>query len=158
MEHRSSRPSSELFASLTGAAYAALFLLGAVVGVFGCFHFSVAAFGVPVGTVLAIIVNLLMCWLGGLGMQSKLGAALPAAGWLIVAMAFAVQRPEGDVVVTNSAVGLTYLFGGTVAAGVGIGVAPAAWTRRIGRGVPEPDRVADKDPPTDEGEAQRSGG
>ncbi|MQA86875.1 MAG: hypothetical protein GEV03_20150 [Streptosporangiales bacterium] len=120
------------FAVLTGAAHAALFLLGALVGMFGCFYFAETVVGVPIGTVLGIGANFVMCWLGGLGMRSKLGAALPAAGWLVVAMAFAAGRPEGDIVVTSTGLGLTFLFGGTVAAGVGIGAAPSAWLRQRG--------------------------
>lgn len=120
------------FAALTGAAYASLFLLGVVVAVLGCFHFTASVAGIPVGAVVAIGANFAMCWLGGLGMRSKLGAAFPAAGWLLVAMAFAVARPEGDVVVTSTNLGLVFLFGGTVAAGIGIGVAPSAWLQRRG--------------------------
>lgn len=128
-----------MFGALTGATYAALVLLGAAVGTLGCFHFSAEVFGVPIGAVAAIVVNFFMCWLGGLAMRSKLGAALPAAGWMLAALVFAVQRPEGDVVVGNSAVGLTFLFGGTVAAGVGIGLAPSAWMAHHGRGAADTD-------------------
>lgn len=133
MQHRTGRLSSDLLAVITGAAYAALFVLGAAVGVLGCFHYSAAVAGLPIGAVLAIAGNFVMCWVGGRAMRSKLGAAVPAAGWVLTAMVFAVQRPEGDIVVTSTAVGLAFLFGGTVAAGVGIGVAPSAWLRRAGR-------------------------
>lgn len=134
MQLRDDRPASRAFAVVTGAAYAALFLLGSVVGVLGCFHFSVTAFAVPVGVGVAIAGNLAMCWLGGRAMGSKLGAAVPAAGWMLAAIVLAVERPEGDIVVTNTGPGLGFLFGGTVVAGIGIGLAPSRWTvARTGR-------------------------
>lgn len=142
------------FGALTGATYAALVLLGAVVGLLGCFHFSLEVLEVPVGVVAAILVNFFMCWLGGLAMRSKLGAVLPGAGWMLAAWVFAVQRPEGDVVVGNSTVGLTFLFGGTVAAGVGIGLAPSAWMARHTRGAGTAEAGTDEagtdEPGTDE--------
>lgn len=120
-------------AAIGGAAYAALFVLGLATGLLTCFHFSASVAGFPVGVLVAIAFTFAVCWLGGLGMRTKMGAAAPAAGWILVAMILAVQRPEGDLVITNTAAGLGLLFGGTAAAGAAVGLAPSAWLRRTPR-------------------------
>ena len=111
-------------AVLVGLSYGLLAVLGVVVAVIGSFEFAWAAGGVPVAAIALSVFNLAVFRAAGWAMESKFGAVVPALFWMIILFVLASKRPEGDLVVTGTAAGYVYMFGGAVAALVAI-----AWTR-----------------------------
>jgi Family of unknown function (DUF6113) len=119
-------------AFLVGLVYGLLAVLGVVLGVIGSFEFAWEIGDVPVAAVLLSVLNLLVFRAAGWAMESKLGAVVPALFWMIILFVLASRRPEGDLVVTGTAAGYVYMFGGAFAALIAI-----AWTRSarpLGRG------------------------
>jgi hypothetical protein len=116
-------------------AYLLLFLLGAMEGLIGSFQFPHGLGGVPVAALGLCLLILLTCLLCGRGMGTALGAVVPAVGWLIASLVLALPTSGGSVIVTNSAAGKLYLYGGTVCASLGVGLAlrgkrrPPSWTQ-----------------------------
>lgn len=107
-------------AFVTGGAYALLFLFGAAQGLIGCFQYSRSAGPVPVAALLSAALILVTCVLGAAGMGSAAGALVPAAGWLLVSVVLTLPTPGGSVIVSNTAAGVWYLYGGSVCAAAGV--------------------------------------
>ncbi|MEO3812002.1 DUF6113 family protein [Sphaerisporangium sp. B11E5] len=106
-------------AVVAGLAYAVLFVLGVVFGVVaGLAHSWDPGGGIPLVPLVPIGLCLALFGLlygAGRLMASKLGAFVPGMGWMLVALLFAVQRPEGDLVIAANAAGYWYLLAGVVA-------------------------------------------
>ena len=102
------------------AAYVALFLLGAMQGLIGCFHYSHTLAGVPVMSLAFCALILVTCVAGALGMGTALGGVLPAIGWMAASFVLTLPTAEGSVVVTNTTAGEWYLYGGAACAATGI--------------------------------------
>lgn len=116
------------------AAYVALFLLGAMQGLIGCFEFAHSPGGVPLAALAFCALILATCLLGGAGMGSPLGGILPAIGWLAASFLLTQPTSAGSVIVTNTPAGKWFLYGGAVCAGAGV-VASLRWRpRRPGGG------------------------
>ena len=110
-------------AFVTGGAYALLFLLGALEGLIGCFQFSRVVGSFPlVALVLAAVIGV-TCLLGAAGMESAAGALVPALGWFVVTVVLSLPTSGGSVLITNSAAGQLYLYGGSVCAAASVVVA-----------------------------------
>lgn len=107
---------SRLFAVVTGAVYGVLFVLGIFLGIYGAFFFSVSLWVLPAGAIAGIVVNFVACRVAGLVMRTRMGAALPAAGWLLAVVVLAAKRSEGSLIITGTTAGYVFLFGGTAAA------------------------------------------
>jgi uncharacterized protein DUF6113 len=122
------------------AGYLLLFLLGALQGLIGSFQFPHSVGSVPVAALAFCLLILLTCLLAGRGMGSALGALAPAVGWLVASLVLSLPTPGGSVVVTNSAAGKWYLYGGTVCASLGVGLALRG--QRRPRAVPGKDGLA----------------
>jgi len=114
---------------LTGAAYTALFLAGAVEGLIGSFQYSRDA---PVAAIAFCMVLLATCLLGAWAMRSIAGALLPAVGWIVVAFVLSMPVASGSVIITNTTAGEWYLYGGAVSALAGIVLSFAGLVRRGG--------------------------
>jgi hypothetical protein len=114
------RPQRDSQAFVTGGAYALLFLFGALLGLIGCFHFSQGAGPIPVAALILAVLVLVTCVLGAAGMGSAAGALVPAAGWLLVSVVLTLPTPGGSVIVTNTAAGGWYLYGGSACAAAGV--------------------------------------
>lgn len=118
------RVSPRAQAFITGGAYALLFLLGLVEGVLGSFHYSRAVVGVvplaAIGFALAIGIT---CGLAGWAMDTLIGALVPAIGWFLASFGLAMPVSGGSVIIANTAAGEWYLYGGAVAALLGVGSA-----------------------------------
>ncbi len=120
-------------------AYLALFLLGMVQALIGTFQY-----GRGPGSLVAIcfaLAILATCLLGSWGMRSAAGAVLPAAGWLIVSLLLGTSSSGGSVLVTNTADGKWFLFGGAVCAAGGALFVFARWSGVLGPR-PRPDAGA----------------
>jgi hypothetical protein len=97
-----------------------LLLLGALEGLIGCFQYSRALGSFPVGAVAFAVAIGVTCVLGAWGMRRPLGGLMPAVGWFITSFVLAMGTPGGSVVITNTAAGKWYLFGGAACAAAGV--------------------------------------
>lgn len=118
-------------AFVTGGAYALLFLLGALEGLVGCFQFSREVGSFPLAAVLLAVAIGLTCVLGAAGMGSAAGALIPALGWFAVSVLLSLPTPGGSVIITNTAPGEWYLYGGSLCAAAGVVL---AFVRRVRTG------------------------
>jgi hypothetical protein len=125
-------------AFITGGAYALLFLVGAAQGVIGCFQFSSAAGPIPLAAIGFCVLIVATCLLGAAGMGSAVGALVPAAGWFLVSLVLTMPTAQGSVIVTNTAAGEWYLYGGSACA---VAAVLIALVRRRG-GAPGPGHAA----------------
>lgn len=113
-------------AVVSGAAYAALGLLGAVSGVVGSFVQNWTAGPVPVASIVLVALVFVMVRLAGLGMGGRLGATVPAVTWVIVAFVMSMRRAEGDLVIPGTVAGYVFIVGGMLAAVAGVMLVPAS--------------------------------
>jgi hypothetical protein len=102
------------------AAYAALFLLGFMQGLIGCFQFAHTLGKVPVMSLAFCALILVTCIAGAAGMGTALGGVLPAIGWMTASFVLTLPTAAGSVVVTNTTAGEWYLYGGAACAATGI--------------------------------------
>jgi hypothetical protein len=98
---------------LTRATYVVLFLLGAAEGLVGSFQYSRAAPAVAIGFCVLLLAT---CLLAGWALGSVGGAVVPAIGWIVASFVLSMPVSGGSVIITNSAAGKWYLYGGTVSA------------------------------------------
>ncbi|TFV68269.1 UNVERIFIED_ORG: hypothetical protein E4P37_00870 [Bacillus sp. AZ43] len=79
----------------------------------------------PVSVVAAVVGNLVLPALALRVSGSRLIAVLPVLGWIVVALAGMVRRPEGDLVVNGvgalGVVGLVFLALGVTAGAFSVG-------------------------------------
>jgi hypothetical protein len=101
-------------------AYVALFLLGVMEGLIGCFHFGHSLGGVPVMSLAFCALILATSLAGAAGMGTALGGVLPAIGWMAASFVLTLPTAGGSVIVTNTTAGMWYLYGGAACAAVGI--------------------------------------
>lgn len=120
-------------ASVTGGAYALLFVLGVMQGLIGCFQFSGMTGPVPVAALLLALGLFVSCLLAGIGMGTAAGAFTVAAGWFAMSFLLTLPSSGGSVVITNTSAGLWYLYGGALAAVAAIVVVFTARIRLAGR-------------------------
>ncbi|NKZ03902.1 DUF6113 family protein [Actinomadura latina] len=115
-----------LEAFVSGAAYAALALLGGVFGVVGSFAQDWTIGPVPVIAIVLVALVFAMARLAGLGMGGRLGATVPAVVWGVVVFVMSMRRAEGDLVVAGTTAGYLFIIGGMLAAVAGIMSVPPA--------------------------------
>ena len=111
------------------AVYGMLFLLGAVQGVIGAFQYSWMAGSVPVAALVCCAVLLATCLLGAWATRSVSGAFAPAVGWILAAFVMSMPVSNGSVIITDTAAGRWYLYGGTVAAVAAVLISFGGWIR-----------------------------
>jgi hypothetical protein len=112
-----------------GAVYGALVLLGAVEGLIGSFQYSHVAGPVPLAAIVACLVILATCLLAGWAVRSVTGALMPAFGWILASFVLSMPTANGSVIITNTAAGKWYLYGGTLSTVVGVALSFAGLTR-----------------------------
>jgi hypothetical protein len=113
------------------AGYLVLLLLGALQGLVGCFQY-----GRPPQPLVAIAFAVLIfvtCAGCGWGIGTFSAALLPAIGWIVVSFLLASPRPNGSLIVTGTAAGEWYLYGGALGCAAG---AMAAFFLRVRRPAP----------------------
>ncbi|KAB2341264.1 DUF6113 family protein [Actinomadura rudentiformis] len=116
-------PRAEAF--IGGAAYGALGLLGALLGVVGSFLQDWTIGSVPVAAVLLVILNFGFIRLAGWAMDGRMGAVIPTLTWTVVVFIGSQQRPEGDLIVPGTLAGYVFLIGGLVAAVIAVSMVPS---------------------------------
>jgi hypothetical protein len=114
---------------LAGAVYAVLFLLGVVESLIGGFQYSRMIGSVPAAALVSCAVILATCLLGAWAMRSVSGAFAPAAGWVVTSLVLSMPVSNGSVIISDSAAGKWYLYGGTVSALAGVGLSFGGWIR-----------------------------
>ena len=95
-----------------------LFVLGIVEGGVGSFQY-----GQPPAPLAAILLAILVgvtCFFGGWGTRSLGGSFVVAAGWLLASFILSLGSREGSVIIANTSAGQWYLYGGTLAAALGV--------------------------------------
>jgi hypothetical protein len=115
---------------LSAAAYASLFLVGATEGLIGSFQYSRNA---PLGAIVFCLVLLVTGLLGAWAMRSISGALWPALGWILASFVLSMPVASGSVIITNTAAGKWYLYGGTVSslAGIALSFGAPLFTSRV---------------------------
>jgi hypothetical protein len=112
-----------------GAVYGVLVLLGAVEGFIGSFQYSRMAGPVPAAAIAACAVILATCLLAGWAVRSAGGALMPAIGFILASFVLSMPVSNGSVIITNTAAGKWFLYGGTLSAVLGVAVSFGGWTR-----------------------------
>jgi hypothetical protein len=123
----SAPPSREVHPAITVGGYIALFLLGMVEGLVGTFWYSRGP-----GVLVAVLFDaaiFVTCMLGAWGMRTALGGVLPALGWFVVTLVLSSSSVGGSVIVTDTAAGKWFLFGGSLCAAAGAVYAFWRWSR-----------------------------
>ncbi|MEU6506802.1 MULTISPECIES: DUF6113 family protein [unclassified Streptomyces] len=116
------------------AAYAGLFLLGAVVGLAGTL---LQAAWFPGGLLLGF-AGAAGTFLGGAyATGGRGGAVAPVAGWIIAVILLTTSRPEGDFLFTAGGASYLFLLGGmalaVICATLGAGRQPGGGPARLGK-------------------------
>jgi hypothetical protein len=112
-------------AVVSGAAYAALGVLGVLIGLIGSFAQDWTADSVPIAAVVLVGVVFGVVRLAAWAMESPLGGVVTALGWGLVTLVMSLQRPEGDLVIPGTTPGYVYIVGGLVAAVIAAAAQPA---------------------------------
>ena len=109
--------------------YVMLFVLGALEGLVGCFHYSGTLGSVPAAALAFAVVAFVTCVLAAWGMRTPTAGLMPAVGWFAASFVLAMATPGGSVVITNTASGKWFLYGGSACATAGVVVAFAGRSR-----------------------------
>ena len=104
----------------TGGVYGVLLLLGAVEGTIGSFQYSRTAGVVPLAALAFCAALLVTCLLAAWAMRAVSGALVPAIGWIIASFVLSMPVSGGSVIITASAPGEWYLYGGTLSAVIAV--------------------------------------
>jgi hypothetical protein len=115
--------------ALTAVGYVMLFLLGAVQGLIGSFQYSRAP--VPLIAIILAVVIFATCVACGWGFGTFAAGLLPGVGWILASFILAMPRPNGSVIITATAAGQWYLYGGALACAVGCVTAFFTRLRRV---------------------------
>jgi hypothetical protein len=113
--------------------FGVLFLLGLVEGTIGSFQYSRVAGPVPAVALVCCAVILATCLLGAWATRSVSGAVLPGMGWIIASFVLSMPVSNGSVIITNTAPGKWYLYGGTLSVAAAVVASFAMMARRAGR-------------------------
>jgi Family of unknown function (DUF6113) len=114
-------------ALISVGAYLMLFLLGLLIGMIGSFQYDRGP--APLAAIGFDLLILAVCALGSHGMRAPGGGMLPALGWFIAAVLLSLGTSSGSVIITDTAAGKWFLFGGAACAAVGGVYAYARWSR-----------------------------
>jgi hypothetical membrane protein len=117
--------------AITAVGYVLLFVLGALQGLIGSFNYGRSP--VPLVAIIFAVVIFATCVLAGWGMRTFGGGLAPALGWIVASLVLSMGRPNGSIIITGTAAGEWYLYGGTLAAVTGAAAAYILWVRARSR-------------------------
>jgi hypothetical protein len=116
------------------AAYAGLFVLGAVIGAAGAL---VQSGWFPGGLLLALAGAAGLFLGGAYAVGTRAGAVAPAAGWMVAVVLLTASRPEGDFLFGAGLGSYLFLLGGmaiaVMCATLGQGRQPGGSAVRLGK-------------------------
>jgi hypothetical protein len=121
---RTARPPQR---AATATGYVVLFVLGALQGLIGSFQYSQSP--APLVAIALDVAILITCLLCGWGMRTFVGGLIPAVGWILASFIMSMGNAQGSVIITNTAAGQWYLYGGAFAAATGAVTAYVFWSR-----------------------------
>ena len=101
----------------TAVGYVMLFVLGALQGLIGSFQYSRSP--TPLIAIILILIIFATCAACGWGIGTFGAGLLPAVGWMVASFVLSMPRPNGSVIITATAAGEWYLYGGALACVVG---------------------------------------
>jgi hypothetical protein len=111
-----------------------LLLLGIAEGVLGSFQYSRGIGAFPAAAIGFALLVLLTCVLAAWGMRTAVAGLMPAAGWFAASFLLAMSTSGGSIVITNTAAGKWFLFGGAACAAAGVVTSFTIWSAaRAGR-------------------------
>jgi hypothetical protein len=113
--------------AITVVTFLVLFLLGVLQGAIGSFQYSRGP--VPLLAILLALVIFVTCLLGGWGTRSFAGGVIPALGWIVASFVLSMPSSHGSVIITATAAGEWYLYGGAFSAAGGASAAFVLWAR-----------------------------
>jgi Family of unknown function (DUF6113) len=113
--------------AIAAVGYIVLFVLGALQGLIGSFNYSRSP--VPLVAIIFAVVIFATCVLAGWGTGTLGGGLAPAIGWIVASFVLSMGRPNGSIIITNTAAGQWYLYGGSLAAMTGAAAAYILWAR-----------------------------
>jgi uncharacterized protein DUF6113 len=111
----------------TAVGYVVLFVLGALEGLIGSFQYSQSP--APLIAIVLDVAIFVTCLLCGWGMRAFAGGLVPAVGWILASFILSMGNAQGSVIITNTAAGQWYLYGGALAAAAGAVIAFIRWSR-----------------------------
>ena len=97
--------------------YLMLFILGALQVLIGSFQYGQSPTPV-IAIILVLVIFLTVVGCGG-GIGTFGAGLLPAVGWILMSFFLAMGRANGSVLITNTAAGQWYLYGGSLACLIG---------------------------------------
>ena len=103
--------------AILAVGYPVLLLLGAFQGLIGCFQYARSP--QPLFAIAFAVLIFVTCAGCGWGVGTFTAALLPAVGWIIVSFVLASPRPNGSVIITATAAGEWYLYGGALGCAAG---------------------------------------
>lgn len=122
-----SQPGSGRRGLITAAGYLLLFVLGLLQGMIGSFFYGNSpAPLVAIGFALLIFAT---CLLAGWGLRTLGAGIVTAIGWIVASFVLAMPRSAGSVIITATAAGEWFLYGGALGAVAGAVIALFAWGR-----------------------------
>ncbi len=113
--------------ALTILTYLALLLLGLAVGLLGAFFYGSGP--APLAAIAFDLAIFASCLLGAWGTRAVVGGLAPAVGWFAIILLLARGTSGGSIMITATEAGEWFLFGGSLAAALGLVAGLAAWTR-----------------------------
>jgi uncharacterized protein DUF6113 len=113
--------------AITAAGYVVLFVLGALEGLIGSFQYSQSP--APLIAIVLDVAIFATCLLCGWGMRTFAGGLVPAVGWILASFIMSTGNAQGSVIITNTAAGQWYLYGGAFAAAGGAVIVFVRWAR-----------------------------
>jgi hypothetical protein len=105
---------------LTGVTYGVLFVFGAVQGMLGSFLYSGMVGPLPLAAIAFCVAILATGLLASRVLGTVSGALVPAIGWIAAAFVLSMPVASGSVIITNTAAGKWFLYGGTLCAVGGV--------------------------------------
>jgi hypothetical protein len=88
---------------------------------------------VPVAALISCAVILATCVLGAWATRSVSGAVLPGIGWVLTSFVLSMPVSNGSVIITSTAPGKWYLYGGTLSVAAGVVASFVGGIRWAGR-------------------------
>jgi|SRR5580692_2904363 hypothetical protein len=105
---------------VSGGVYGVLFVFGAVQGMLGSFLYSGMTGPLPLAAIGFCVAILATCLLAAWALRTVSGALVPAIGWIAASFVLSMPVASGSVIITNTAAGKWYLYGGTLSAVAGV--------------------------------------
>jgi len=99
--------------ALKAAGYLLLFVLGVLQGLIGSFQYGQSP--TPLIAIVLVVIIFATCLAAGWGIGTASAGLLPGVGWIIASFVLAMPRPNGSVIITGTAAGEWYLYGGALA-------------------------------------------